>query len=732
MATLSSLDSKTVQPETSKVDEAWQGVAGLRLRLKDHVSFYQHEYRGEPWLILADESSENYFRFSQSAHRFLLLLDGRHTVDEVYQALHGVADSTASVREIPAKQTILHLIANLKNAELLHADIDADIDEFARQSEIKKRKQATQKWLRPLSVKFALLDPNQFLSATLKLVGWLFQPAIFFVWIGLLIFALTTSWTHWPALQEHWDARFTDPVNLLWLWLVYPVVKALHELGHAYATCKWGGVVHEMGIMFLVFFPVPYVDSSASHRFSSRYQRAMVSGAGIMVELALAALAMIVWANSETGLTKDLAFDVVMIGSFSTLLFNGNPLLRFDGYYILGDLIQIPNLGTRSNQYLGYLFKRYVLAMSHCRSPVTAKGERAWFVVYGISSLFYRVFITLFIAFWVAGKFFVIGVLLAIWALLSQLIYPALRQVSRLVPEARSAHRGQRLLLVSALIVGFVCLCLLVPVRYSTHAEGIISLPENAMIRSKADGVVQAVLLDDGQQVEVGEVLIKLDNPFLQTRFRVLQAEIVELQARQQNVLLDDRMQSEIIKHEIKTVTEELADVKQQLSGLDIVSPDAGQVSFMIASDLPGRYVKKGEVVGYLSDLRQVTATVVIPQSDINQVRSDTRAIQVKVNSQPAETLQAELIREVPLVSRQLPARSLGSQYGGKIAVDARDQTGMLALANVYQLEIALPVKQSGNYMGQRISVRFIHDSEALAARFIAYLQQQWLKAPFI
>jgi len=130
-------------------------------------------------------------------------------------------------------------------------------------------------------------------------------------------------------------------------------VKALHELGHAYALKHWGGEVHELGLMFLVFLPVPYVDATGSASFGQKWQRALVGAAGIIVELLLSAIALFIWLNAEEGLVRAFAFNVMVIGGVSTVFFNGNPLLRFDGYYILSDLVEIPNLGDRSKRYLG-------------------------------------------------------------------------------------------------------------------------------------------------------------------------------------------------------------------------------------------------------------------------------------------------------------------------------------------------------------------------------------------
>ena len=118
-----------------------------------------------------------------------------------------------------------------------------------------------------------------------------------------------------------------------------------------------------------------------------------VAAAGMAVELFVAALALFLWLNVESGRVSAIAYNVMLIGGVSTLLFNGNPLLRYDGYYVLADWIEIPNLAQRSTRYLGYLLQHYILGVDDAVSPVTAPGERAWFICYGIASFCYRLFI---------------------------------------------------------------------------------------------------------------------------------------------------------------------------------------------------------------------------------------------------------------------------------------------------------------------------------------------------
>ena len=704
----------------SPIEDAWQSIANLRLRPGRTVHFYQHTYRGMPWLIISDQHNESYFRCSGDAEPFINLLDGSRSVE---QALEEHRQSQSSDLE---QQDIIYLIGNLKSAGMLEdgATLLGEEDRSPQNSN-------TSAGFNPFAVKFPLFNPDRMLQKTAHLARPLFSPAALVVWLGLVFIALATTVLNWRGLFEHGAARFADPQNLLWFWLLYPVVKGLHELGHAYATRVWGGKVREMGIMLLVLFPVPYVDSSAAHQFSEKNRRLAVCAAGIMVEIFLASVALLVWANTDHGLVHDLAFDIVIIGAVSTLAFNANPLLRFDGYYLLSELIEIPNLGTRSNQFIGYLFKRYLLAIPNLRSPVTAAGEVKWLITYGICARIYRVFISLFIAFWVAGKFLIIGVILALWAVIGQIVLPLLRSIFQLIPVLLGANRMGRFVVFVSVAAIMLLSALSLPMSHSTYAEGMVSLPENAFIRAGASGIVTRVHLSDGDPVEKNGAILKLDNPVLETRLNSLLAQLGEINARHQEAFLQDRTKADILKIKASAIEADIEDVRAQLDSLEIVSATAGVASLPLASDLPGRYVRRGEMIGHIIASSGSSALVVVPQADIDRVRQQVTKIEVKLGSRPSETFAAESFRELPQGTDQLPHRMLGSASGGLIAVDARDQTGTQLLSKVFLVEVKLPADIPGSYLGHRVYVRFIHDDETLGARIMRKFNQLLLLPPF-
>jgi len=714
---MAALESATT---STPLDAAWAQVAALKLRLAPQVEVVQHRYRGELWYVLTDRLTATHFRCTPAVQQFLSLLDGKHTVDEAFNAC------AAQDSEDPSERVdILHLLAALQSSQLLLGGVPLDSAAMYTQQRAAQRSRWLRRLASPLAIQIPLLDPDKFLQRALPWVKPFFSPLFLWLWFLLVAITAFAAINQWSALSVHWQARFLDPGNLLSLWLLYPLVKGLHELGHGFATRRWGGEVHEMGVMLLVFIPVPYVDASASNAFPSRNQRMVVAAAGIMVELLLTGIALLIWSYSSPGLLRDLCFNVLVIGGISTLLFNGNPLLRFDGYYVLSDLLEIPNLRARANQYLGFLLKRHLLNLRTEIAVPVIGSERGWLLSFAILAGAYRLLIGFTIALFIAGKFFFVGAGLAIWLIINQMCMPLYRIFSRLVAQAQSESRLGRLCLVTSgsltllLIVLFV-----IPVSDSTHAEGILNLPENAQIRTRTDGFILKIYTENGQRVQAGEPLFEMQNLELRAAEAVLLAKSNELAVRHSRALSGERIELQILKGDMAALQEEIRQLQLQLASLLVVSPHEGVFALPRAQDLPGRFVHKGDLVAHVIDHSAMTVRVVIPQASVDRVRRRTSAIEVRLAANVNETLLARRLQEVPQATSQLPSALLGSRDGGDIAVDARDQEGRHAITNIFQLDISLPANTTGAYLGQRAFVRFVHHREPIGLGWYRQLRQ--------
>ncbi|MBX9964588.1 MAG: hypothetical protein K2Y35_16130 [Burkholderiales bacterium] len=703
---------------------SWYRVAALKPRLKTHAEVHRHHYRGQLWYVLQDRASRRMYRFNPAAWQLIGLLDGERTVQEAWDlACHRLGD------DAPTQDESIRLLGQLHGADLLQSDLPPDVDELLR----RYGKQQKGKWWRnfknPMSIKLPLIDPDRILRATHALYAPLFSRWGFLVWLLIVGSACVAAAFAWHDLTENLSDRVLAPSNLLTMLLLFPLVKTVHEFGHACAVRAKGGEVHEMGVMFLVFLPVPYVDASASSAFRSKWERFMVGGAGMMAELVLAAIAMFVWLNVEPGLVRALAFNVMLIAGISTVLFNGNPLLRYDGYYMLVDLIEIPNLGPRGTKYLTYLIDRYVFGVRELQAPEATDGEKRWFVFYTIAATIYRLFITFAIILFIAGQYFVIGVILAIWAGFSSIVMPVGKGIVHLVSGKSLRRKRQRAWTVAgATVVVVLGVIFLMPFPVWTRTEGVLWVPEQSVVRAGADGFVTRIVTAPGARVAAGVTLIEIEDPLLVPQERLLVARLEELDFKLRALQIDARVQAGMTRDEIAYTEKELKRVRERLAGLTVTAPSAGRFVVANPTDMPLRFVRRGEQLGFVAPPSERIVRVVVRQDDVDYVRNRTESIEVKLTERVGETLSAAVIREVPAASGELPSLALSDRGGGAIVLDPRKTDRPVALEPVFHFELRLPPNTGDLHIGGRVFVRFDHGTEPIATQTYRSVRRLFLK----
>ncbi|NIO25470.1 MAG: HlyD family efflux transporter periplasmic adaptor subunit [Gammaproteobacteria bacterium] len=702
----------------------WYRVAALTPRIRSHAQFRRHHYRGQLWYVLDDRAAGRHHRFTPAAYHFIARLDGTQKVQDAWDATTSRLGDDA-----PTQDEAIQLMGQLHAADVLQCDVPPDTEELFNRHQREQRQKWKKRLMNPLAVRFPLVDPDGFLETWLPFARPFFGWFGFLLWTGIVVAGVVLAVTHWQELSAHASTQALSPMNLLLLVIIYPVVKGLHELGHGFATKVWGGEVHEMGIMFLVFMPIPYVDATASASFPEKRRRISVSAAGMMVELGLAALAMFLWLQVEPGIVRDIALNVMLIGGISTVLFNGNPLLRFDGYYMFADAIDIPNLGSRSNKYIAYLAQRYLCGVRNAKSPANAPGEARWFFFYGIAAFMYRQFIIVAIMMIIALKAFALAVVLGAWAIFQQLLMPTGKALGYLFfnPAVRRT-RVRAVFVISSLLVAVVGGLFLAPAPHWTRAEGVLWLPEQAHVRAGTDGFIVRLLVPAESHLKRGDAVIELEDPLLDAHLKVLEAQRKELKAEFDAVQYEDRVEAQKIEDELKTVKASIARARERIDDLIVRSTSDGILVVPQAQDLPGRFVHHGEPIAYVVDFKEMTARVVVPQGDVGLVRRDTESVEVRLADDVARALPATILREVPAASDRLPSAALGSVGGGQFQVDPQDEQGTRALDQIFQFDLSLPPDTEIGNAGGRVYVRFDHGTEPLAQQWYRSLRQLFLR----
>lgn len=703
---------------------SWYRVAGLKPRLRGHVEIHRHHYRGELWYVLQDHSSGRFQRFTPAANLLIGLMDGRRTVQGIWDiSKERLGD------EAPSQEEVIRLLSQLHSADVLQADVVPDTSELLKRFNKRRLAKRLQNLRSPLFLRFHVLDPEHFLNR----FQWLARP--FFSWLGASIWVICVALAmflvglNWPELTENFTDRVLAPHNLAIMWVTFPFLKAFHEFGHGFAVKTKGGEVHDMGIMLLVFTPIPYVDASAASAFSKKRDRVIVSASGMAVEVFLAAIAVMVWVSAEPGPVRAVAYNVIFIAGVSSILFNGNPLLRYDAYYILSDFLEIPNLGPRGTRYVSYLLQRYLLGIGDAEEPMATNGEKVWFVVYSIAAFLYRMFIYAVIVLFIATKFFFIGVLFACWAVVNMFIWPFFKIIRFLFTSPKVRRRRIRAVTATLSVTGgLVALLTLVPVPLGTMADGVIWAPENAFVRAGTDGFIEQLLVPSGSRVYPGQPLVGCSDPLLPAEIRILESKLKELRALYDAEILSNRVRAEMTRKEMEHINGKLEDALERAGELTIRSPCAGTFVVVAPQDLPGRFLQRGELVGYLLGQDCMTVRVVVHQADADLVRRKTRAVQVRFPEQIAKTTPAVLTREVPAATDQMPGRALTREGGGRIATDPRDALGVKSFQKVFLFDIEV-IEHPGFYnVGGRVHVRFDHGEEPILRRWYREIRRLFLR----
>jgi len=723
-----------VAVERPTFHESWYRVADLKPRLRASVQTYRQQYRGQTWHVVRDPASNRFFRLSEPAYHFIAMLDGRRTVEQVWQVCNDTLGDAS-----PTQGEVIQTLGQLYGANLLQADLPADAAGLFERYRKRVRREVTGYMSNLLFVRIPLIDPERFLQRWVGVFGWLFGPVGFALWLGLLATAgyflagrtdeLVSAGMNMIASQNLLQAE-----NLVALYLCFTAIKVLHEFGHGFACKRFGqqdgsgGNVNTMGIMLLVFMPVPYVDASSSWAFRSKWKRAFVGAAGMYVEIAAAAVAAIVWANTGPGPVNAIAYNVILIASVTTLLFNGNPLLRYDGYYILVDLLETPNLYQRSKEFIYYLVKRFAYGVRRSRNPAHTRGERFWLPTYGVASFAYRVIICVGILLFVADKAFFVGAVLALGAVVTWVFVPLGKWVHYLATSPQLLRTRGRAVVVTVAVVGAsIASIAAIPVADTHRAQGVVQPVSYTGVYMKESGFLTRAL-STGQTVEPNQTpLVVATNTELATEKQQLDALLREAEAQLRLAQTRDLAQAQALQRKIDALNEQLERVNQRLADLKVTSRVAGTWIAPDVDRLLGAYVQRGKRLGTVASLDELVVRVIADQHLGPRLKSESgpgEEVGIRVARRPDLALTGTVDRIYDAGSQQLPSPALSSRAGGTVHVKPDDERGTTAIEPHFEIRIHPQVGSGGTmplHAGQRVVVRF-----ALPARPLVV---QWWRA---
>ena len=680
------------------VDHPTSSGRAIGLRMRSDLVFSAQRHGRERYWAVKDPLTLQYFHLREEEYAILSMLDGHTSMAEVQRRF-----AREFAPRVLGEQTLHGFLATLHRHGLVLAEGAGQAEQLLARRDERWRRRQYQALLGPLAIRFRGISPQRLLDWLEPKFGWLFSPWCVAVSLLLACAAILLVTVQFDVFRDRVPEfrAVLAASHLPWLILTIAVTKVLHELGHALACRRFGGDCHEIGVMLLVFVPCLYCNVSDSWMLPSKWQRIGVAAAGMYVELVLATIATFLWWWSAPGLFNALCLNVMLVCSLGTVLFNGNPLLRYDGYYIFSDLVEVPNLSAQATATVRRTLARWCLGIVVADERIAPPQRQRLLWLYAIASTAYRwlVVIAIFWGLRELARPYHLEPLVALLACLTlaAMVWPL---ASGIVGLARNPSRGQRIVTARAVVSGSLLLVGLLAVAFvkvpmHVSAPLVVEYRGAERVYVTVPGtLVEAARI--GQSVQPGDILARLDN----AEVRLDVARLTSERDRQQLYL--DNLEAQRLqgvaggaqlpaaKAALADITARLEQVERDAARLSIVAPAAGSVlpppnrprlapsgdTLDTWSDVPlnernlGTYLDRGSLVCLVGDPARFEAVVHVEQSDIELVAIG-QPVRLVLDHRPAEVVEGRVMEIAKLDLKVMP-RELATAHDLPAHTDPR------------------------------------------------------------
>lgn len=624
-------------------------------------------------VVVKEPVSEKYYRLTSYEIQLLKELDGTVSIERAVERLKGrghyysIEDANGIV--VKAAQYGLVVGTRFDTAEYLRA----------RRETVNKAKRAAL-FSSVYFLFIPILNPDRFLERTLWIFRLLFNR--FTLTIAALaapgaIYLVLSGWTRVEGQYNF----FFNWGNLLYLWITIALAKLIHEFAHAYIAKSFGLHVPQMGVAFLIFFPCLYCNTTDAWQLADRKQRMAIGAGGIIAEAMLAVAAAYVWHFTRSGIINSLAFYLMTVSLVSTILFNGNPLLKFDGYFILIDWLRIPNLAGKAAGYVKYLFMNRVFGISKYPDTSRTPREAAIFPIYGVSSFIYRIFLYTGI---VAGVYYrfdkTLGLLLASMAFVLFVIRPILRGLRALHTQRGEIHPRFAGILVLVLLIVGVGTVLFTPISGHSVYPCYLASAKTQKLTVPLRTLVEEVLVKKGSVVGKGDILFTLDTSRLELELSDKMDEREIILKELELFRLDDEKRARVGSKEIELfqVEDDIRRIQEEyhMARGGIAAPFDGVITALDERMQAGFQPGAGVIVGELESTEDTVVYALIPELDLHKVRpgQDVK-IWFPMGSGRLFLEKADSVRSYS--ERDLRDSPFSSRLGGELATEIKDEEQM-------------------------------------------------------
>ncbi len=686
------------------------GQAGetLRVRLRPDLVVRPQFYEGMTHYVVKDPIGLKYYRFKAEEYFLLQQLDGKSTLLEVKKAFERkYRPQTITVDDL------VRFCSQLHEAGVAQIDTPEQTEVFVKRRRKKIWKKVRGAAANILYIKIPIIDPERLLTWMYPYFKWIYTRTFVVLSCLLMLSALTMVISNFTEVKERLPdfQSFFNWRTIVYFWCSLAIVKIIHEFGHGLTAKHFGGEVHEMGALLLCLTPALYCDVTDSWLLPNKWHRIWISAAGIYVECVLASLATFAWFYSNPGLFNSLMMATMFLCSMNTIMFNANPLMRYDGYYVLADYLEIPNLRVKANQFFSYAFQEKVLGLEVPVQSYMPRTRRWLFLAYAITSFLYRWFVTLSILFFLNRlmkpyKVYSIGIFFAMWGMIPLVIMP----VYQIVKFVRTPGRLRKVKKVRATAfavstVALITAILMIPTPLRIKGTLVIAPEAPSRIYANTAGRLVTLAVRDGDMVKKGDLIAQLSNLDKQRERASMQEELELNRVKAAYFSRSKDLEGRRLARQHSTLADELepvvARINDQISHLYLVADRDGQVIGVPKRETTGSWVRPDKAFCEIANPKKLQAQVIIDQGDVDLLQTGSKAW-VKIYGLSERTYRTEIAEIASRNRDEIPAE-LSNVGGGEIAAEQDKKTGKIkSVSAVFELLLPLDNEDLSLHVGQR------------------------------
>ncbi|HET6881654.1 MAG TPA: HlyD family efflux transporter periplasmic adaptor subunit [Pirellulales bacterium] len=722
----------------------------LAMRKRPDLTARLHRYQGRVYWVVKEPVGLNYFRFQEEEYAILQMLDGFTSLDEIKDAF----EAQFPPQKIGIEE-LQQFIGMLHRSGLIIANVPGQGHQLLERRRERWRKEWLGRLSNVLSVRFKGIDPDRILNWLYPKIKWIYTPAAVAVCCLLALSALSLVLIQFDVFHSKLPTfhQFFTLKNAFVLSIALGVTKVIHEFGHG-LTCKhFGGECHEMGVMLLVLTPCLYCNVSDSWMLPNKWHRAAIGAAGMYIEMVIASICTFIWWYTEPGMLNHLCLSTMFVCSVSTLMFNSNPLLRYDGYYILADLIEIPNLRQKATDILNRKMGEICLGLEPPDDPFLPDRNQALFALYSVAAAIYRwvvVFSILFFLYevWKPYRLEIIGQIIGVAALYGLLVQPFWKLGKFFyVPGRIDKVKKPRMYATLGVIGAVLAAVMLVPLPHRVYCTFEIQPRDAKKVFVTVPGELADVRVKSGDEVDENTVLAKLDNLDVEIDLAKLDGERRQNETQLRSLLrrrhIDREANLEIpaVEATLTAINEQLREKQVDLRRLTLSAPVSGtvlpppeqkeqkpdrQLASWHGTPLQernrGAYLQEGTLFCQVGDPRKMEAVLVVDQADIDYVRKNDH-VDIKLDEMPLDELRGEVIEIAHEPLRTVP-RHLGNKQGGELATKT-DESGVERPMNTsYQVRVPIDDSEGLLRLGLKGRARIHTRPQTLGHRLWRFIAQ--------